>query len=65
MSGQRGRPPGSQYEKCYRLRMESKNYERLQEISDVTGMPASKIIRLLINDFTTKFPLEDFLEENK
>ena len=65
MSGRRGRPAGSRYDKCYRLRMEPENYERLREIADATGMPASKIIRLLIEDFTTKFPLEEFIENEK
>lgn len=60
MEKKRGRPKGSRFDKCYRLRVESSNLDKLRTISDLTGLPVSRIIRELISDFIDRFEIGTF-----
>lgn len=57
----RGRPKGSgKFNTEYRLRIETNEYEKLRKISELTGLPISKIVRELISDFISKFDIKEF-----
>lgn len=51
----RGRPIGSKFPKEYRLRMSNEDFEKLKEISKISGVKISEILRRLIKDFIDNF----------
>ena len=51
----RGRPIGSKFPKEYRLRMSNEDFNKLKEISKITGVKISEILRNLIKDFIDTF----------
>lgn len=51
----RGRPIGSKFPKEYRLRLSNEDFEKLKEISEISGVKISAILRNLIREFITKW----------
>ena len=51
----RGRPIGSKFPKEYRLRLSNEDFEKLKEISKISGVKISAILRNLIREFIVKW----------
>ncbi len=51
----RGRPVGSKFPKEYRLRLSNEDFDKLKEISKITGVKISAILRKLIKEFIEKW----------
>lgn len=51
----RGRPVGSKFPKEYRLRLSNEDFDKLKEISKISGVKISAILRKLIKEFIEKW----------
>lgn len=51
----RGRPVGSKFPKEYRLRLSNEDFEKLKEISKISEVKISVILRNLIREFIVKW----------
>lgn len=51
----RGRPVGSKFPKEYRLRLSNEDFKKLKEISEISGVKISAILRNLIREFIVKW----------
>lgn len=51
----RGRPIGSKFPKEYRLRLSNEDFKKLKEISEISGVKISAILRNLIREFIVKW----------
>ena len=51
----RGRPVGSKFPKEYRLRLSNEDFDKIKEISKISGVKISAILRKLIKEFIEKW----------